>query len=112
MKRPYEIPVVFRILPESEFEQAIDQVTAWIERSTESDEEVGKVTRIDRTTLGRRRLAYELQGQRDGFYIIFYAEVTPSHLKELETNLRLYDNVLRYLVLRDEYIFVEETVDE
>ncbi len=112
MKRPYEIPVVFRILPEEEFEHAIDQVTAWIEKSTETEEEVGKVTRIDRNTLGRRRLAYEIRNQRDGYFIIFYAEVEPHHLKELEMNLRLYDSVLRYLVLRDEYIYVEEPAEE
>lgn len=104
MKRAYEIPVVFRVNNnDEEFQQAVDQVIAWIESSAETGEEnVGQVTRIDRNTFGRRRLAYEIDGQRDGFYILFYADVEPTHLPEFETNMRLYEPVLRYLVFRDE----------
>jgi small subunit ribosomal protein S6 len=102
MKRSYEIPVVFRILPsEDEMQQAIDQVVAWIENSNEI-ENAGKVTRIDRNRLGRRRLAYEINGQRDGLFVLFYADIDARHLPELELNLRLYDPALRYLVTRDE----------
>lgn len=102
MKRSYEIPVVFRVLTsEDEMQQAIDQVVAWIENSNEL-EGAGKVTRIDRNRLGRRRLAYEIDGQRDGLYVLFYADIDARHLPELELNLRLYDPVLRYLVTRDE----------
>lgn len=103
MKRAYELPVVFRILSgEEEFQQAVDQVVAWIENSTEGIEDAGQVTRIDRTSFGRRRLAYEIDGQRDGFYVFFYASMEPAHIEELEYNLRLYDPVLRYLLLVDE----------
>jgi small subunit ribosomal protein S6 len=102
MKRPYEIPVVFRIISnDEEFQQAIDQVVAWIENSNEF-EDPGTVTKIDRNLLGRRRLAYEIDGQRDGYYILFYADIDPRHLPEMELNLKLYEPVLRYLVVRDE----------
>jgi small subunit ribosomal protein S6 len=101
MKRPYEVPVVFRIMPEDDFQQAIDQVVAWIEKSNEF-EDPGTVTKIDRNRLGRRRLAYEIDGQRDGWYVLFYADIDARHLPELELNLRLYDGVLRYLFLREE----------
>jgi small subunit ribosomal protein S6 len=108
MKRLYEIPVVFRILnPESEMQQAIDQVVAWLENSNEI-ENVGKVVKIDRTKLGRRRLAYEIKGQRDGLYVLIYAELEPSHLPEFELNMRLFDPVLRYLIIRAE----EDSVNE
>ncbi|MDQ7033381.1 MAG: 30S ribosomal protein S6 [Anaerolineae bacterium] len=102
MKRPYEIPVVFRIMPEEEFQQAIDQVVSWIENSAETDlENPGTVTKIDRNRLGRRRLAYEIKGQRDGWFVLFYATVDTRHLPEFELNLKLYDGVLRYLVVHD-----------
>ncbi len=102
MKRSYEIPVIFRNLgSEEEMQQAIDQVVAWIENSNEL-EEPGKVTRIDRTRLGRRRLAYEIDGQREGFYVLFYADIEAAHLPEFELNLKLYDPVLRHMVTRDE----------
>jgi small subunit ribosomal protein S6 len=101
MKRSYEIPVVFRIMPEDDFQQAIDQVVAWIQNSNEF-ENAGSVTKIDRNRLGRRRLAYEIDGQRDGWYVLFYADVDARHLPELELNLKLYEPALRYLVVRDE----------
>jgi len=101
MKPSYEIPVVFRILPtEEDTQNAIDQVVAWIESSNEF--EAGKVTKIDRTRLGRRRLAYEIKGQRDGLFVLFFADIDPRHLPEFELNMRLYDAVLRYLIIRDD----------
>jgi small subunit ribosomal protein S6 len=114
MKRLYEIPVVFRNLsPESEMQQAIDQVVSWLENSNEI-ENVGKVVKIDRTKLGRRRLAYEIKGQRDGFYVLFYADMDSRHLPEFELNMRLFDPVLRYLVVRDEekVVSIPEAKDE
>ena len=49
---------------------------------------------------GRRKLAYEIDKQRDGFYVLMYAEIDPQNLPELERNLRLSPNVLRYLLVR------------
>ncbi|MAU10968.1 MAG: hypothetical protein CL607_14190 [Anaerolineaceae bacterium] len=100
MKRPYELPFVFRILStDDETQTALDQVVSWIEGE---NNEYGNVTRIDRTRFGRRKLAYEIDGQRDGLYILISAEIDPSHLPELELNLKVFTPVLRYLVLRDE----------
>lgn len=108
MKRSYEIPVVFRVMPEEETQQALDQVVAWLENSTEGIENAGSVTRIDRTRLGRRRLAYEIKGQRDGFFVLIYANIDAQHLPEFELNVRLYDPVLRYLIVKDDKIVEEE----
>lgn len=102
MKRPYEITVVLRILSnEDETQAAINQIVAWIENKR-GEESSGIITRIDRTRLGRRKLAYEIDGQRDGLYLIFYADIEPNHMHELDLNLRLFNPVLRYLVIRDE----------
>lgn len=108
MKRSYEIPVVFRVMPEEETQQALDQVVAWLENSTEGIDNAGEVTRIDRTRLGRRRLAYEIKGQRDGFFVLIYANIDAQHLPEFELNVRLYDPVLRYLIVKDDKIVEEE----
>lgn len=96
MKRPYEVTTLIRILAsEDETQAAINQIVAYIEAS-----DLGKISRIDRTSLGRRKLAYEIDKQRDGLYVLFYADVEPSHITELELNLRLYNPVLRHLVVR------------
>jgi small subunit ribosomal protein S6 len=100
MKRPYELTFIFRILSnDDEMQAALDQVVKWIEGD---DKEFGNVTRIDRSTFGRRKLAYEIDGQRDGFYVIISAEVDAQRLPELELNLKVFSPVLRYLIIRDE----------
>lgn len=101
MKRPYEMTVLLRIMSTpDETQAAVDQLVAWIEGDEEND--YGSVRRIDRTTLGRRKLAYEIDGQRDGVYIIIYADIEPAHLPELELNMKLFSPLLRHLIVRDE----------
>ena len=96
MKRPYELTTVIRTLSsDEELQQAIDQVIAWVEA-----DEQGKVNKIDRNTFGRRKLAYEIDGQREGHYVLMMVDIDPSNLPELELNLKLSSNVLRYLLIR------------
>ncbi len=103
MKRPYEVTIVVRILSnDEETQQTIDQVVGWIEANNNADEAFGKVNKVDRTSLGRRKLAYEIDGQRDGVYVLIFADIDPSHVRELEINLNLSTNLLRYLVIRAE----------
>ncbi len=94
MKRDYEIAVVLRTDPNDEvINEGINQVKSWIEEN-----EQGTVTKIDRW--GRRKLAYEINRQREGYYVFFYASIEAAHLHELERNLNLATDILRYLVVR------------
>ena len=49
---------------------------------------------------GRRRLAYDIRKQREGTYAVFEVLAEPSMVKEFERQLRLNDNVLRFLSTR------------
>ena len=95
MKRPYEIAFIVRI--ESAGDEAINdqitQVQGWIEANGS-----GQVTKIDRW--GRRKLAYDIDRQREGYYVIMEANVDPKGLPEVERNLKLSSAILRYLVIR------------
>lgn len=73
--------------------ESVDQVKAWIET-----DELGSVTKIDRW--GRRKLAYEIDRQREGFYVIMNADIETQHIDELERNLKLSSSVLRYIIIR------------
>ncbi len=96
--REYELTFIVRILPsEEEVNQAIDQVISFIELG-----DSGVVKGVDRKMFGRRRLAYEIKGQREGHYVLIKADIQPEHIRELETELKLFDPVLRYLLVRDE----------
>ncbi len=55
---------------------------------------------------GKKRLAYEIQYQREGYYYFIHFEAEPTVPAVIERDLRIMDNVLRYLVVRQEDDFV------
>jgi len=94
MRNSYELTFIVRLDPNEEvINNTVTQVQAWVET-----EQLGQVTKIDRW--GKRKLAYEIDKQRDGFYVLMHAEIDPKNLPELERNMRLSPNVLRYLLVR------------
>lgn len=95
MRRPYEVAFIVRldVTDENQVNNTIDQVRAWIEA-----EQLGQVTKIDRW--GRRKLAYEIDKQREGYYVLMESQIESHALVELERNLNLSPYILRYLVIR------------
>jgi len=49
---------------------------------------------------GKRRLAYEIKKQREGVYVVFELLAEPAMMKEFERQLRLNEDVLRFLSTR------------
>jgi small subunit ribosomal protein S6 len=94
MRRAYELVFIVRLdTDEATVNGTVDQVRAWVEA-----EELGQVTKIDRW--GRRKLAYEISRQREGLYVLMDANIEPRALAEIEVNMNLSENVLRYLIVR------------
>ncbi|MDU1828499.1 30S ribosomal protein S6 [Anaerococcus sp.] len=63
-------------------------------------EEKGEVTNVD--DWGKRRLAYEINYIREGYYYIVEFKSEPDHIREFERRLRLSDFIIRYMVIRKE----------
>ena len=65
---------------------------------------------IDRTEpWGRRRLAYDINNQREGTYVLEVLSGPPAMTAELDRRLRVLDIVMRHLVIRvDEELAVAE----
>lgn len=94
MKRPYELTFIVRVDPSEEvMNETVQQVKSWVEVN-----DTGKVNKIDRW--GRRKLAYEIDKQREGYYVMFEADIDTKNLPDLELNLRLSASILRYLIVR------------
>jgi len=53
---------------------------------------------------GRRRLAYEIAGHREGHYFIVYFEVKPTAIAELWNDYHLNEDLIRFLTLRAEKV--------
>jgi small subunit ribosomal protein S6 len=96
MKRLYELAFIVRMDPnQAVIDETVQQVKAWVEEG-----DLGEVIGMDQW--GQRRLAYEIDGQRDGFYVFMHANIDPAALPELEENLKLNNAVLRYMLVREE----------
>ena len=51
---------------------------------------------------GKKRLAYEIQKMNDGFYYFIKFEAETTAIAEIESQMRIRDNVLRYLCVKVE----------
>ena len=60
----------------------------------------GTVTEVE--DAGKKRLAYEIQKMKEGFYYFIQFEAESSAPAEIESRIRIMDNVLRYLVVKNE----------
>lgn len=49
---------------------------------------------------GRRRLAYEIDGKREGTYVTMRFKAEPAVAAELERTLKLADEIIRALIVR------------
>lgn len=74
----------------------------------ELDGVVGKVNGIlkesgaelsDTYQLGKRRLAYPIDHQRNGSYMLTHFEAEPKSLLKMDQTLRLTDEVLRHMIV-------------
>ena len=48
---------------------------------------------------GRRRLAYEIDGHREGHYYILYFKAMPSVIAELWQDYHLHEDLVRFITL-------------
>lgn len=58
----------------------------------------GAVNHVDEW--GRRRLAYSIRRQTEGFYAVTHFTLDPQQVRALEGSLELAEDVLRHLVVR------------
>ena len=60
----------------------------------------GTITNVDEW--GKRRLAYEIQKMREGFYYFIQFEADSTCPIEVERRVRIMENVIRFLCVRPE----------
>ncbi len=89
--RQYEIML---ILPPDIEEGAIGGV---VDRISEVIGDSGELGKVDKW--GRRRLAFQIARQSEGYYVIVEFKADPSALAELDRTLTLADDVLRFKVV-------------
>lgn len=92
--RNYELMMLLRAnLGDEETQNIIDRVTNTIQ-------ERGELTDLDKK--GIRRLAYEIEDEREAYYVVAQFKSESDFPVSLERSLEINDNVLRYLVVRED----------
>ena len=71
-----------------------------ISRFTDLINNDGKVEKVDE--LGKKKLAYEVKKNTEGFYVVFYFEANTSLIAELERNYRITDEVIKFMTIKQE----------
>ena len=91
----YELTFVVNAkIEDDEIAAVVDKCKALIERFG------GTITNVDEW--GKRRLAYEIQKMKEGFYYVVQFDAPTSAPAEIESRIRIMDNVMRYLVVKRE----------
>ena len=91
----YELTFVVNAkIEDDERAAVVDKCKALIERFG------GTITNVDEW--GKRRLAYEIQKMKEGFYYIVQFDAPTTAPAEIESRIRMMDNVMRELVVKRE----------
>ena len=91
----YEIAVVLSAKLEDEERAAIiERIKGLVERFG------GNVTSVD--DWGKKRLAYEIQKMNEAFYYIVNFEAPLEAPAQIEENIRIMEQVIRFLIVKQE----------
>lgn len=91
----YELAVVLNARLEDEArEDALQKVKELVERFG------GEITNVDEW--GKKRLAYEIQKMREGYYYFIQFDAGSEAPAQIESRIRIMEPVIRYLCVKQE----------
>ncbi len=91
----YELAVVVSAKIEDDARAAtLEKAKALVERFG------GQITNVD--DWGKKKLAYEIQKMKEAYYYFIQFEAESTAPAEIESRIRIMDNVIRYLCVRQD----------
>ncbi len=89
----YELAVVLSpLLDEENLKLELEKVQALVTRFE------GTIEKVD--SWGKRRLSYPIKKQNEGFYYFISFQAAGTTPAEIESRIRIMENVYRYLIIR------------
>ena len=73
-------------------------IKSLIQKFSDLINNAGKVENVEE--MGRRKLAYEIKKNKEGYYVVINFEAQPELIKELERIYRITDEVIKFIVVR------------
>jgi small subunit ribosomal protein S6 len=91
--RNYEVAFIAHPeLDEASLNTLVEKAKGWVSAAG------GQVTQVD--LWGRRRLAYSIRKQREGQYVLMQTQMSAAATHDVERNLRLTEQVMRFQIIR------------
>ena len=75
-------------------------IKALIQKFSDLINSDGKVESVEE--IGTKKLAYEIKKQKEGYYIVIKFEANPKLIAELERIYRITDEVMKFIVVKEE----------
>ena len=91
MRRKYESMLIINQSDKEKVTETIEKVKKFI------TEKKGTILEINKW--GTRKLAYEIEHQDEGYYVILYFTIVSSHLEELEKFYKLNESIIRFIII-------------
>lgn len=90
----YELLAIFKpSLDSEELDKVVDKI------SEEVKSYKGSVSSIDK--LGRKKLAYDVQGYRDGYFTTMIVSIPGETVVDFKRSLKLNENILRFMFMEE-----------
>ena len=77
-----------------------DKVKELSQKFTDIINNDGKVEKVE--DLGKKKLAYEVKKNKEGYYVVINFEANPNLISELERNYRIMDEVIKFITIKAE----------
>lgn len=75
-------------------EERVNELTT---KFTDMINKDGKVEKAE--NLGKKKLAYPVKKNAEGYYVVLYFTANPSIIAELERNYRITDDVIKFMTI-------------
>ena len=90
-------------LDEAQVDQVLEKITEFLTKSN------GSIVKVEKW--GKKRLAYRVKKSRFGYYLNIYHTCESLKVSALEANYKLYDLILKFLVIRLDDKELERAMD-
>ena len=94
MKNIYETVAIFTTNTEEEI------IKAEIKKFNDIIQSYSTKKKVKLDDLGEKKLAYEIKGNKSGYYALFYWEGTNKNVIDLERQLRIDDYVIKFMTIK------------
>ena len=95
--RKYEVVFIVKPLEEEAVNAVIDKFSKLI------TDNGGTIDKEDRW--GKKRLAYEIKDNTEGFYDLFYVTAEPACMKECDRVMKITDELLKHMIVKSDEEF-------